>query len=328
MSFYNGCYMSFIPEIFIALMAYHAVVLFHTVHGPYSEACALLAAAVACRSYPCQVNRTIVGSSIPVSGRLHYDKSIMLSEREYEQHCANPSGNPDAANGGLLPGGAGGGASVPGNPSNGTMAAAAAAVAGPAQALKHNPGLSIEWAAEEQAILEEGLSKYFGVCLDCRYASESIIVRYAKIAIQLRDKTVRDVALRCRWLTFYFLSQKKENSKRRKEDHNLTRKNKDKKLIECDNSLSINECVIFSLQERVTETSAKSSGHLGTRPNVLPYTPPMLPVDDDDISYKGFLSCVFSLNDMPEIMKQMPPLPVKLNEELANSILPRTTMPM
>ncbi|XP_009416980.2 uncharacterized protein LOC103997473 isoform X2 [Musa acuminata AAA Group] len=253
---------------------------------------------------------------------------------------ANPSGNPDGANGGPLPGsgagggGGGGGASVPGNPSNGTMAAGAA-VAGPAQALKHDPGLSIEWSSEEQVILEEGLSKY---------ASESIIVRYAKIATQLRDKTVRDVALRCRWLT------KKENSKRRKEDHNLTRKSKDKK-------------------ERVTETSAKSSAHLGTRPNVLLYTPPMLPVDDDDFSYTAIggqtgellennseaftkisanfanlrmqdninlfcqtrdniLAILKDLNDMPEIMKQMPPLPVKLNEELANSILPRTTMPM
>ncbi|KAL6563543.1 hypothetical protein OROGR_002502 [Orobanche gracilis] len=29
-------------------------------------------------------------------------------------------------------------------------------------------------------------------------------------------------------------------------------------------------------------------------------------------------------SDMPEIMKQMPPLPVKLNDELANSILPRS----
>ncbi|KAH0738017.1 hypothetical protein KY290_036722 [Solanum tuberosum] len=28
------------------------------------------------------------------------------------------------------------------------------------------------------------------------------------------------------------------------------------------------------------------------------------------------------LNDMPEIMKQMPPLPVKLNDELASLILP------
>ncbi|MCI13267.1 hypothetical protein A2U01_0034384 [Trifolium medium] len=28
------------------------------------------------------------------------------------------------------------------------------------------------------------------------------------------------------------------------------------------------------------------------------------------------------MNDSPEVMKQMPPLPVKMNEELANSILP------
>ena len=35
----------------------------------------------------------------------------------------------------------------------------------------------------------------------CRYASESILVRYAKIAMKLKDKTVRDVALRCRWMT-------------------------------------------------------------------------------------------------------------------------------
>lgn len=31
---------------------------------------------------------------------------------------------------------------------------------------------------------------------------------------------------------------------------------------------------------------------------------------------------------MPEVMKQMPPLPVKLNEELANTILPRTSHSM
>lgn len=34
----------------------------------------------------------------------------------------------------------------------------------------------------------------------------------------------------------------------------------------------------------------------------------------------------YSSNDMPELMKQMPPLPVKLNEELVNSILPRTSL--
>ncbi|RRT43403.1 hypothetical protein B296_00051631, partial [Ensete ventricosum] len=50
-SFYNRCYRSFILEILIASMAYHAVVLLHTVRGPYSEVCALPAAAMACRPY-------------------------------------------------------------------------------------------------------------------------------------------------------------------------------------------------------------------------------------------------------------------------------------
>lgn len=40
------------------------------------------------------------------------------------------------------------------------------------------------------------------------------------------------------------------------------------------------------------------------------------------------LLCSLSVNDTPEVMKQMPPLPVKVNEELANSILPRTNLPM
>ncbi|RRT52134.1 hypothetical protein B296_00007037 [Ensete ventricosum] len=63
MSFYNECYRSFVPEIFIASMAYHAVVLLHTVRGPCSEAHALPAAAVACRPYPCQVGMTSSDSS-------------------------------------------------------------------------------------------------------------------------------------------------------------------------------------------------------------------------------------------------------------------------
>lgn len=34
----------------------------------------------------------------------------------------------------------------------------------------------------------------------CRFADEPSIMRYVKIAATLRDKTVRDVALRCRWM--------------------------------------------------------------------------------------------------------------------------------
>ncbi|KAJ8748205.1 hypothetical protein K2173_000613 [Erythroxylum novogranatense] len=202
-------------------------------------------------------------------------------------------------------------------------------------ALRHNTGISIEWTPDEQLILEDLLNKY---------ASESIIVRYAKIAMQLKDKTVRDVALRCRWMN------KKENGKRRKEDHSA-RKNKDRK-------------------EKGGDSSAKSSSHLTTRSNGPSYTPPVIPMDNDDgISYKAIggatgelleqnsqilsqissnfasfqvhdninllsktrdniLSILNDLKDVPEIMKQMPPLPVKMNEELAKSILHPTSHQM
>ncbi|OMP10432.1 hypothetical protein COLO4_04514 [Corchorus olitorius] len=79
------------------------------------------------------------------------------------------------------------------NSSNGGNTSAAAAVsADTASSLRHNPGISNDWTPDEQSLLEELLAKY---------ASDSTIVRYAKIAMQLKDKTVRDVALRCRWMT-------------------------------------------------------------------------------------------------------------------------------
>ncbi|RWW77951.1 hypothetical protein BHE74_00013849 [Ensete ventricosum] len=51
-SFYSGCHRTFVPEIFNASMACHAVVFLHTVRGPYSEVHVLPTAAVACRPYP------------------------------------------------------------------------------------------------------------------------------------------------------------------------------------------------------------------------------------------------------------------------------------
>nr|CAN75621.1 hypothetical protein VITISV_023702 [Vitis vinifera] len=51
------------------------------------------------------------------------------------------------------------------------------------------------------------------------------VIRYAKIAMQLQNKTVRDVTLRRRWMS------RKENSKRKKEGHNLSRKTKNRKEV-------------------------------------------------------------------------------------------------
>ncbi|XP_011043577.1 PREDICTED: uncharacterized protein LOC105139000 isoform X2 [Populus euphratica] len=216
------------------------------------------------------------------------------------------------------------------NPNNGNLGQDPSS----GSSLKHNPGISNDWTGEEQAILEEGLAKY---------AMETNVVRYAKIALQLPNKTVRDVALRCRWMT------KKENSKRRKED-NLVRKSKDKK-------------------ERHNEPSAKTSNFMATRPNVTPFASPMMPLDSDEgISYDviggttgellnqnaqtlhqisanlasyqiqenlsllrqtrdNICKVMNEMDDVPELMKQMPPLPVKLNDDLADTILLPPNLP-
>ncbi|RWV90300.1 hypothetical protein GW17_00047511 [Ensete ventricosum] len=79
MSFYSGSYRSFILEIFTVSIAYHVIVLLHTIRGPCSEARVLPATVVACQPYPCQVDRTIADSSTPVSGRLRCVGSTTLT---------------------------------------------------------------------------------------------------------------------------------------------------------------------------------------------------------------------------------------------------------
>lgn len=202
-----------------------------------------------------------------------------------------------------------------------------------ALAMKHNPGIALDWTPQEQTILEDGLSLF---------TSEPNLTRYAKIAQNLNNKTVRDVALRVRWMN------KKENCKRRKDEN--PRKNKDKK-------------------EKVSDPSVRPS-HFTTRPSVSPYAPAVMMMDnDDDISHKAIggpigelleqnslaldkistnlaalqfqdninlfsqtrdniIKILNDMNDMAEVMKEMPPLPFKINETIFNSILPQTNYQM
>lgn len=196
--------------------------------------------------------------------------------------------------------------------------------------LKHDPGLALEWSAEEQSVLEDGLQQF---------ANESSILKYIKIAALLPEKTVRDVALRCRWMS------KKENGKRRKADEQTaTKKPKDRK-------------------DRFVDALSKQSSRLAQQTNMVAYSSPMFSMDNEGVplyekidnaarhlleqNAKVFeqitenlanyrirenisLLCltrdniVTILNDMkdtPGIMSQMPPLPVKINEDLADSLL-------
>jgi len=198
--------------------------------------------------------------------------------------------------------------------------------------LLHDCGLAMEWTPEEQNTLEEALAKYA--------LQTDNLLKYIKIAAQLQDKTVRDVALRCRWMT------KKENGKRRKDEvQSGTKKSKDKK--------------------DKAETAPKQMSTVMARSPMPMYTPPPPPIDNDDgisndaiggttghlleqnaqvivqirsnlaamkmqentellVRFRDNIFAILNgMTNMPGIMSQMPPLPVKLNTDLADTILPK-----
>ncbi|KAL8210188.1 hypothetical protein R6Q57_006920 [Mikania cordata] len=196
--------------------------------------------------------------------------------------------------------------------------------------LDHNPSVSTDWTPDEQSILEDGLSQY---------ASESNIIRYAKIAVQLQNKTVRDVALRCRWMI------KRDISKRRKEDYILPRKNKDRKNEHMASTSHIGTQTGLSSYFNGVVTNGKS--------NAIQYSVLASPAGQllkesalamervaanlethqvhENITLlcqirKNILDILSDLTDTPEKLKQMPPLPVKLNEDLLNSLLPHAPL--
>lgn len=197
--------------------------------------------------------------------------------------------------------------------------------------LQHNPGVSTDWTPDEQSILEDGLAQY---------ASEPNIIRYAKIAVQLQNKTVRDVALRCRWMF------KRDISKKRKEDYILTRKSKDRKE-------KMNEH-LASTSHSVTQSESSSYSHgevIIGKPNAIVHSVLASPAGEllkesahalERVSanlanyathqaYENLrllcqvrnyvIDILNNLGDTPEKLKLMPPLPVKLNEDLLNSLL-------
>ncbi|CAH1424244.1 unnamed protein product [Lactuca virosa] len=224
---------------------------------------------------------------------------------------------------------ANGAATTINNVSNGGRAAVRenSAVFSSERGLLHNIVISTDWTRKEQSLLEELL---------VRYASDRKELRYGKISKELQDKTFRDVAYRCQWMT------KKEIGKRRKAEESSSRKRNTKR-------------------EKFTEQQVKPSSHATNHANGLPSSSSSIN-NDDGINYKvigGEIGMLLEQNDkaldqisanlsalklheninllcqtrnnldklltelkyMPEVMNQMPPLNVKLNEELVDSIL-------
>ncbi|KAF3652155.1 putative CLAVATA3/ESR (CLE)-related protein 25-like [Capsicum annuum] len=198
--------------------------------------------------------------------------------------------------------------------------------------LKHDTGLAVEWTIEELYKLEEGLIKY---------ANEPRIMKYIKIAATLRDKNVRDVALRCRWIT---------RKRRKQEDYSLGKKMKDMKdkLAEM-SSMSSASASLMSLAPYSLSmyhhgpSDALSSGAalLGTRHLLEENNQALNKIsanlstfklqDNVDLFFQtknNLIAILNNMKNMPGIMSQMPPLPVFLNEELASSLSPSSAQPM
>ncbi|XP_021683223.1 uncharacterized protein LOC110666880 isoform X2 [Hevea brasiliensis] len=197
-----------------------------------------------------------------------------------------------------------------------------------APGLKHDTGLAVEWSVDEQYKLEEGLNKF---------ADEPSIMRYIKIAATLPDKTVRDVALRCRWMT---------RKRRKAEEYNLGKKvnNRKDKLVESSPKMNISSAVpqsipVYPLMMHHVDHGEPLSfdGISGTSRHLLEQNAQAFSKiianlstfkDNIDLFCRTRNNITAILNDMremPGIMSQMPPLPVSINEDLANSILPTTT---
>lgn len=225
----------------------------------------------------------------------------------------------------------------PWRPPGPELAVAAAAgtsrVRDPVPGLRRDTGLAAEWGFEEQVILREGLAKF---------ANEPGINKYIKIAAMLREKTVRDVALRCRWMA------KKEHGKRRKSEELCAgRKLKDKKEKMVDsysenihmlNSDMTSYSLLTHHPNHTDQLSCEATDIYGPMWTLMDANTQVFRQIDanlatlkikENIDLFRFTSdnisaILNSMSETPGIMSRMSSLPVSMDEQLLNTILPGT----
>lgn len=198
--------------------------------------------------------------------------------------------------------------------------------------LKHDAELAVEWTEEEQYKLEEGLVKF---------KDEPSIMKYIKIAASLRDKTVRDVALRCKWMA---------RKRRKQEESHLGKKGnyRKDKLVESSSkinlpSTSIPNTAAFShptnqmdQNQRVKCEVLSSKAKNLLEQNLQAFNQINNNLSSLNLQDNIDLFCRTRdninninaiLNDMRQCsskLNQMQELPIAIDQNLANCILPRT----
>ncbi|KAF8111045.1 hypothetical protein N665_0076s0050 [Sinapis alba] len=192
--------------------------------------------------------------------------------------------------------------------------------------VKHEAALVMDWSHEEQYVLENSLAKL---------TNEPKISKYVKIAATLPDKTVRDVALRCRWMT----------GKRKKRKENSAGKNiGNRKVVDTFPELSMlvnvpqqnalyvtnNMCHSTHMPREglsdavmdLLQQNAQASSQISYNLSVCKLQ------DNISLFYqtRNNISAILThMKEMPGIMSRMPALPVSVNDELASHLFSSTT---
>ncbi|KAJ0250595.1 Uncharacterized protein HA466_0139060 [Hirschfeldia incana] len=192
--------------------------------------------------------------------------------------------------------------------------------------VKPEAALVMDWSPEEQYVLENSLAKL---------TNEPKVSKYVKIAATLPDKTVRDVALRCRWMT----------GKRRKRKENSAGKNvSNRKVVDTSPELSMLANVPQQNALNVMNNMCHSS-HMpreGLSDAVMDlvqqnaqafsqisYNLSMCKLQDNiSLFYqtRSNISAILTdMKEMPGIMSRMLALPVSVNDDLASHLFSSTT---
>ncbi|ESQ38553.1 hypothetical protein EUTSA_v10029251mg [Eutrema salsugineum] len=153
--------------------------------------------------------------------------------------------------------------------------------------MKHQTGLAMDWTNEEQTILE---NLFAATC-----SLNDSVSRYARISQELPNKTIRDVAMCCRWIVNGLGSDQAENP------------NFDDLPQDADTNK------LFKENEQLFEQISANLMFSSKLKDNLPLL---------QRCRKNIMKLINKSNEnVPEQMKLMPPLPETLNDDLYDLIM-------
>ncbi|XP_061353798.1 uncharacterized protein LOC133298514 [Gastrolobium bilobum] len=185
------------------------------------------------------------------------------------------------------------------------------------RAILHNPGISLDWTLEEQAVFQKGLIQFASV--------PSMPRRYNLIANQLPNKTVREVILRDKWMREESQPVKwmdeKVSHPAAKSSAFTARPNVSPYapgMIVMDNDDGISSKAIGGPTGELLEQNAQALKQISANINAACKYQDNIKLfcQTRDNIYK----ILNNFNDMSEVMKKMPRLPVKIDEELISQL--------